>query len=182
MGPAADPREPLATRAGTVFNWVPDLILYVADPLGNAVVALTLVDDGQVFRVESVRRIVAAELNVPTDLAPAVPEVANPAFSSNTTLAGGSDIYVVNRGGGTIARLRQDGTVVEAHQIELPGLGPLGGGRLNGIAVSPDATKIWVAVNGTLAGFPDAPGAIVEVPAFGAPGSAAGPVSTVSQQ
>ena len=47
------------------------------------------------------------------DLAPVVPEVVNPAFSSNTTLAGASDFYVANRGDGTIVRLRQDGSSLQ---------------------------------------------------------------------
>ena len=39
-------------------------------------------------------RLSARELNLPIDLAPAVPEIANPGFSSNTTLAGGSDLLL----------------------------------------------------------------------------------------
>ncbi len=159
---------PPATRVGMAFNWVPDAILYVTDPAGDALLALTLIDDGRVFRVLNSRRIEVPALNVPVDVAPAVPEVVNPAFASNTTLAGGSDLYVANRGDGTILRLTQDGTPVAVRQVELPGMGRLGAGRLNGIAVSPDAQRIWVTVSGSIPGFPGLEGAVMEVPAFAA--------------
>jgi hypothetical protein len=159
----------LVTRVGVVFNWVPDRILYVTDPVHHAVAVLTLVDDGSIFRLQQVRHLVNTDLNVPVDVAPAVPEIANPGFASNTTLAGGSDLYVANRGNGSIVRLRQDGTVIAVRQVAVPGLGPLGTERLNGLAVSPDATRLWVTVSGTLPEFPQADGIVVELPAFGAP-------------
>jgi hypothetical protein len=161
----------LATRAGMAFNWVPDRQLYVTDPMRNGLVVLMLADDGAVFRVTSTRRITGPAFNVPVDIAPAVPETANPTLSSNTTLAGGSDLYVVNRGDGTLVRLRQDGTVLATQQVAVNGA-VLGGGRLNGIAVSPDAQHLWITVSGDLSGHEDAPGALLEVPAFG-PGRAA---------
>jgi len=158
------------TRAGILFNWVPERLLYVSDPIANRIVSLTLVDDGAIFRVESVRIIQVPELSQPIDLSPSVPEIANPKFASNTTLSAGSDLYVLNRGDGTIVRLRQDGTVVGVRSVEAPGVGILGANRLNGIAVAPDAQHIWVTVSGTLPGFPDAEGVLLEVPSFGAPG------------
>jgi hypothetical protein len=158
-----------ATRAGMVFNWVPNLILYVVDPGGNAVVALSLRADDKTFRVESTRRLGAAALDAPVDIAPAVAEIASPLFSSNTTVAGDADLYVANRGNGTIVRLKQNGTVVAVRKVALPGFGALGAGRLNGIAVSPDAGRIWVTVSGKLPGYPE--GAVIELPAFGGPGS-----------
>jgi len=161
----------LATRAGMAFNWVPDRRLYVTDPLRNGLVVLTLADDGAVFHVVSTVRITGPAFDVPVDIAPAVPETANPTLSSNTTLAGGSDFYVVNRGNGTLVRMRQDGTVLATRQVAVRGA-VLGAGRLNGIAVSPDAQHLWVTVSGRLPGHEDAPGALLEVPAFG-PGRAA---------
>ena len=157
----------LITRAGMVFNWVPDRILYVTDPVRNALVALKLSDDGAVFKVDEVHTIAVPDFDRPVDLAPAVPEVANPTFSSNTTLAGNSDLYVLNRGNGTITRLRQDGTVLAVRRIATAGGTPLGAARLNGIAVSPDAQHIWVTMTGVLPQFPDKPGALLEIPAFG---------------
>jgi hypothetical protein len=156
-------------RAGMAFNWVPNAVLYVSDPLGNSIVALSLSVDGQVFRVDSTRRIHAPEFDLPVDIAPAVVEVVSTRFSGNTTLAGGADLYVLNRGNGTIVRVRQDGTVLAMRRVKLPNHSPFGAGRLNGIAVSPDARKIWVTVSGRLAGYPE--GAVIELPAFGGPGS-----------
>ncbi len=157
----------LITRAGLLFNWVPERIIYVSDPVRNAVVALKLADDGKVLRVDGVRRITAPEMNAPVDLAPAVPEVASPGFSSNTTLAGAADIYVLNRGNGMILRITQAGQVVAARRVAVAGetLGPR---RLNGIAVSRDAQKIWLTVTGALPGHPDQAGALIEIAAFGA--------------
>lgn len=161
-----------ATRGGMLFNWVPNPILYVADPGTNSIVALSLRADGKVFRVEGTRRLSAPELNGPIDMAPAVAEVASPLFSSNTTLAGASDIYVANRGNGTIVRLSQNGSVVAVRRVTLPGIGPLGAGRVNGIAISPDATRLWVTLSGTLPGYPE--GAVAELPVFGATGTPEG--------
>lgn len=157
-------------RAGMVFNWVPDRFLYVSDPRDNAVLQLHLDDNFHVFRVVGMRRVVSPDLSAPVDLAPAVPETANPSFSSNTTLAGGADIYVANRGTGTIARLEQNGRVRAVARIRLPGGGWIGRGELNGIAVSPDTRRIWVSLSGRPVGHLRVSNAVVEVPAFGAPG------------
>jgi hypothetical protein len=154
-----------ATHAGVVFNWVPSPILYIADPLENSIAVLNLTQDDKIFRVESVSHLTGAGLDLPVDITPAVPEVVNPAFSSNTTLAGGADLYIANRGNGTITRLRQDGTVVAVRHVELPGVGPLAADQLNGIAVSPDAQKIWITISGNVPGV--AEGTVMELPAFG---------------
>ena len=132
--------------------------------------ALTIADDGRVFRVTQTLLITVAGLDLPVDIAPAVPETGNPALASNTTLAGGSDLYIVSRGNGTLVRMRQDGTVLAVRRVAAGGE-VLGAGRLNGIAVSPDAQRLWVTVSGALPGHADAPGALLEVPAFG-PGRA----------
>ena len=162
----ADGAADLPTRVGIVFNWVPDRFLYVSDPANDAIVQHRLDDDFEVFHVVGTRRLENHYLSAPVDLAPAVPEIANPAFSSNTTLAGGADLYVANRDSGTIVRMHQDGRIVAIAQIELPGLGLVGAGQLNGIAVSPDARRIWLSLSGEGAG---PSGSIIEIPAFGAP-------------
>lgn len=164
-------RDASVTRAGMIFNWVPNRILYVTDPTQNAIVVVLLDDDGKVFRVKDTSRITSPQLHAPIDLAPAIPEIANPGFSSNTTLAAASDFYVLNRGNGTILRMRQDGGIVAARRVAGPDGAPLGPGQLNGIAVSRDTHKLWVTVSGTLPGQ-DRPGAVLELPAFG-PGRAA---------
>ena len=158
-------------RAGVLFNWTPDRALLVAEPASNSIAVVPLTDDGTVFHTETARHLTAPELTVPVDITPAVPEVANPDFSSNTTLAGGSDLYVANAGNGTLVRMRQDGRVVAVRTIEVPGLGPLGADRIQGIAVAPDATKLWITVSGSLPAFQDSPGGVLEMPAFGAGGA-----------
>ncbi len=157
---ASSPTGP-PTRSGMVFNWVPDRFLYVADPGNDAVVQLHLDDDFRVFQVVGTRRLQSPHFSTPVDLAPAVPEIANPAFSSNTTVAGGADLFVANRGSGTVARMRQDGRVVAVARIALAGRGAVGAGRLNGIAVSPDGERIWLSLSG-------AHGSVIEIPSFGA--------------
>jgi hypothetical protein len=42
----------------------------------------------------------------------------------------------------------------------------LGPARLNGIAVSPDGSKIWVTVTGQIPGQGKQSGAVLELPAF----------------
>ena len=159
----------LSTRVGMVFNWVPDRFLYVSDPMNDAVLQLHLDDNFEIFEVVETRRLEDPHFAAPIDLAPAVPEIANPAFSSNTTLAGGADLYVANRDSGTIVRMRQDGKVVAVAKVTLPGFGAVGAGRLNGIAVSPDARKIWVSLSDGEATEPELSGSVIELPAFGAP-------------
>jgi hypothetical protein len=155
------------THTGAIVNWVPDPILYIADPHRNGVVALALTEDGRVFRIEKARRLDAAAFSLPVDLAPAVVERVNPRFSSRTTLAGGADFYVANRGNGTVVRMSQGGTVLAIRRIGLAQLGVLGPGRLNGIATAPDATRIWVSISGEVPGSNGVDGAILELPAFG---------------
>ena len=164
---AADADRARITRTGMIFNWVPDRTLFITEPERNAITALTLGNDDKVFRLKNRRTFTAPELSTPVDLTPVVPESANPGFASNTTLAGNSDFYVANRGNGTIVRMRQDGTVVAVRRIKLPTQQPLGPGRINGIAISPDAQKIWVTVSGAILSHPNAPGVLLEVPAFG---------------
>lgn len=159
------------SRVGVAFNWTPDRILYITDPSANALVALTLTDDGDVFHAGAPRAITAPELAAPVDLSATLHEVANPDFSSNSTLAGGSDLYVANRGNGTVVRLRQDGTVTGVRRVQLPGGGTLGPNLLNGIAVSADGGRIWLTLDGALPGYEHSPGAVLEIAAFGAAGA-----------
>jgi hypothetical protein len=110
------------------------------------------------FAASNVRYLWSPLLNKPIDLAPAVPEVAARNFASNTTLGGGSDFYVLNRGNNTIIRMRQDGHVVAARRIEtdVPGF------RVNGLAVSEDARTIWVTATA-----PGRQGVALRMPTFG---------------
>ncbi|MCM3874010.1 MAG: hypothetical protein ND895_25255 [Pyrinomonadaceae bacterium] len=154
-------------RLGVILNYTPTRTLYISEPFNDSIVALDLIDDGQVFRVGAVRRFHCEALDQPVDLAPAAIETEDPDWSSNTTLEEGADFYVANRGNNTIVRMRQDGTVVAVRRIRLADGRSLGNGRLNGIAVSPDGSRIWVTVTGHLAGERNGAGAVLELPAFG---------------
>jgi hypothetical protein len=153
-------------RVGVILNYSPARILYVSEPLTNTIRVIQLTDDGSIFRVASVHRIHSDSLNEPIDLAPAELETHDPNWSSNTTLEIGADFYVANRGDNTIARMRQDGTVVAIRKVQRADGRPLGGARLHGIAVSPDGALIWATVSGHLPGWGKATGAVLEMPAF----------------
>lgn len=146
-------------RTGIVFNWAPASNLFITDPLANRLVVVDLTDDGALFRTSQVRQIVAAELNVPIDIAPTTREVAAANFSSNTMLGGGSDLYVLNRGNNTIVRMRLDGKVTDVRDIDAP----VSSFRANGIAVSSDNQTLYVSAT-----LPNGQGAVLAVPAFGA--------------
>ena len=129
---------------GIVFNWIPQRALYVADALRDRLVVLHLSDDTRQFTVARSSSIVSPWLRQPVDLAAAIPEIANARFASHTTLAGGADLYVVNRGDGSLLRVGQDGTVRARAVIDIAGEGRLGAGRLRSIAVSADAQRVWL--------------------------------------
>ena len=155
---------------GMAFKWNPDRVLYVADPGRDRLVVLHLEDDRRHFIVARKTAIAVPGLMEPVDVAAAVPEIANPSFASHTTLAGGSDLYVANRGDGSLLRVSQDGRVLARAQIEVPGLGVLSRGRVRAIAVSSDAQRIWLTLQGELPGFAGHDGALIEVDAFDASG------------
>jgi hypothetical protein len=153
-------------RLGAILNYAPTRILYVSEPFENSIAAIDLTDDGVIFRVLRVRRLRSEALNQPVDLAPVEIETSDPNWSSNTTLDVGSDFYVANRGDNTIVRMRQDGSVVAIREVRLADGRALGNGRLNGIAGSPDGSRIWVTVVGHLAGQGNLSGAVLELPSF----------------
>jgi hypothetical protein len=142
-----------------LFNWVPTRIAYVSDPLGNQIVVLDVSDDGTLFIAGTPRYFHSPLFNRPVDLAPAVREISNDNFASNTTLGGGSDIYVLNRGDNSIVRINQSGQVLAARRIQAA-LPPF---RVNGIATSEDGQTIWVT-----AVMSGGRGAVLALPAFGA--------------
>ena len=172
VSPLLDRREQdnndlgVSPRLGVLLNYSPTRILFISEPFENSITAIDLTDDGVVFRPGAVRRFRTEVLDHPVDLAPVSIETENPNWASNTTLDVGSDFYVANRGNNTIARMRQDGTVVAIREVRLAGGQSLGNARLNGIASSPDGTRIWVTVTGRLPGHGGTAGAVVELPAF----------------
>src|SRR5204863_7464874 len=146
---AAESSNPdVVTRVGMIFNWVPTRILYVTDPLANRILALDIsaessdptTDPNTLFATENPLYFTSPLFDKPIDVAPATPEVAARNFASNTTLGGGSDFYVLNRGTNSIVRMKQDGTLLGVRYIRaaVPDF------RVQGLAVSEDARTIWV--------------------------------------
>jgi hypothetical protein len=140
--------------------------LFVSEPFDDAIAVLDLVTVGttgnEVFALAGsrIRRIRTEALNVPVDLTPATIDTDNIDWASNTTLDDGSDLYVANRGDNTIVRLRQDGSVVAIRRVTLGGRHLEA--RLNGIASSPDGSKIYA----TFTGPREEQGGVLAVPAF----------------
>ena len=157
----------VVTRAGMIFNWVPTRILYVTDPVTDRILALDISDEGTsqdqnaLFAATNPRYFTSPFFDRPIDIVPAMPEVAARNFASNTTLGGGSDFYVLNRGNNSIVRMTQDGRVLARQQIHanIPAF------RVNGLAVSDDARTIWITATA-----PKRQGVVLRIPAFGAGG------------
>lgn len=155
---------------GMAFKWNPDRALFVTDQMRDRVAVLALTDDTKHFKLEKLSYLSDVAYKRPVDIAAAVPEVANPRFSSHTTIAGGSDLYIANRGDGSILRIDQSGKVLARAVIDVPGLGTLGANRLRALAVSADAQRLWLTVQDELPGFAGYAGALIEVSAFDATG------------
>jgi len=159
----AESNEPTAVaREGMAFNWVPSRNLFIADPQANRLVVLDLTDDGIKFAATR-REIVANEFDVPIDVAPTTREVSSGSFASNTTLGGGSDLYVLNRGNNSIVRIGVGGDVKAVRSIQSRGVT---GFRVNGLGVSSDGQSIYVTAT-----TPKSGGILMVVSAFGAAAS-----------
>ena len=164
------PSNTIEPRFGVIMNPYTQLPvvrqLFVSEPFNNTIAVINLLIDGtkQVFSLGSVTRIGSlAPLNLPVDLAPAKRDTDDPRWASNTTLDNGSDFYVANRGDNTIVRMGQNGTMVAIRTVEVNGRPLLGDDRLNGIATSPDGSKIYVTFTNP---GPAALHGILELPAF----------------
>lgn len=144
-------------REGLVFNWVPSRNLFVADPQANRLVVLDLTDDGTIFAAKR-REISLPEFDVPIDLAPATREVSSGSFASNTTLGGGSDFYVLNRGNNSIVRMSIGGKALAVRAIK----SDVADFRVNGIAVSSDGQTIYITAT-----TPGGGGVLMAAPSFG---------------
>lgn len=156
-------------RVGAIVNYTPSKVLYVSQPFSNSIRAIDLAIGGpsgnELFVMTGSRLIRSRALDQPVDLAPARIETTDPNWASNTTMEEGSDFFVCNRGNGTVVRMAQDGTVVAARRIRVNGHS-LGEARLNGLATSPDDSKIWVTYVGRLPGSSDRHGGVIEVASF----------------
>lgn len=155
---------------GIAFNWVPDRILFVSDQAADRIAKIVLTDDGRHFTLAGLTYLIGTHFKGPSDLAPAIPEVANPRFSSHTTLAANADLYVANRADGSIVRVTQDGSLVARAVVRLPNDEAIGAERLRGIAVSADAQRLWLTIDGEIPGHPGLGGAVIEVSGFDANG------------
>jgi hypothetical protein len=167
-----DPPRDTKPRFGVIMNpyTQPPVVrqLFVSEPFNNTIAVINLVIGGtkpnQVFSLGSVTRIGSDEsLNLPVDLAPAKRDTDDPKWASNTTLDKGSDFYVANRGDNTIVRMRQDGTMVAIRSVHVNGRPLHRDDSLNGIATSPDGSKIYVTFTNP---GPAALHGILELPAF----------------
>ena len=142
--------------------------LFVSEPFNNTVAVINLEVFGtapnQVFAPAPgpVTRLSSDTLNLPVDLAAVKIDTDDIEWASNTTLDQGSDFYVANRGNNTIVRMRQDGSVVAARRVDVDRRW-MPDASLNGIATSPDGTKIYVTVTGP----GKKKGALLELQAFG---------------
>jgi len=141
--------------------------LFVSEPFNNTIAVINLVIGGtapnQVFSLGSVTRISSPALNLPVDLAPATRDTENVNWASNTTLDKNSGFYVANRGDNTIVRMQQNGHMVAIRRVYVNG-SPLSiDDSLNGIATSPDGSKIYVTFTNP---GPAALHGILKLPAF----------------
>lgn len=153
-------------RLGVLLNYSPARFLYVSEPFTNTIDKLELTDDGAVFHIGMIQKFQSDALNQPIDLAPVINETSDPNWASNTTLDVNSDFYIANRGDNTIVRMTQQGAVVAVRQVRLADGSPLQPARLNGIAISPDFTRIWVTVTFPANDHESANGEVLELPAF----------------
>lgn len=157
------PHRKDGTLAGTVFRWVPDFGLYITDFYGDRIALLSLTTDEHIYRAKGVSYITSPEIQRPVDIAAAIPEIANPRFSSNTTLAGTSDLYVANRNG-TLLRIDQKGKILAKVKVKTDYRNSLNG-EIKSISTSYDAQTIFVGMEGKRdRDF------IVKIPAFDADG------------
>lgn len=156
---------------GIALNWAPRPVLFIADARRDRIVRAHLAHDTRHFTLERLSHIGSPWLRQPVDLAAAIPEIANPRFASHTTLASGADLYVANRGDGSLLRIDQAGTVLARARVEIPGEGPVGANRLRALAVSADAQRLWLIVQ--RAGAADS--VLLELSGFDAGGVFAAP-------
>jgi len=148
-------------RVGVAFNWVPTFNLFVTDPKANRILVLDLTTDQAPFVAAPARYLYSWAFDTPIDIAATIPEFAAGNFSSGTTLGGGADLYVLNRGNNTIVRIDQHGRPMAIRQIR-PDWN-IRGFRAAGIAVSPDGRTIYLTATA-----PGGKGFVLTMDAFGA--------------
>jgi hypothetical protein len=157
------PHKDDSTIAGTVFRWIPDPALFITDFYGDRIALLNLTTDSYTYRARGVSYITSPHIRNPVDIAATIPEIANPRFSSNTTLAGESDLYVANKQG-TLLRMSQTGKILAKVKVRTNYKNSLNG-EIKSISTSYDAQTIFIGMEGKYnQDF------IVKIPAFDAGG------------
>jgi hypothetical protein len=161
--PVIKPHKDNTTIAGTVFRWIPDFALYISDFYGDRIALLNLTTDDQVYHLKAVSYLNSPEIQKPVDIAAVIPEIANPRFSSNTTLAGTSDLYIANQNG-TLLRMNQAGKILAKVKLKTDYENSLNG-EIKSISTSYDAQTIFIGMEGR-----QNRDFIVKIPAFNADG------------
>jgi hypothetical protein len=157
------PHKDDSTIAGSVFRWIPNFALFISDFYGDRIALVDLTTDDYVYRAKRVSYITSPDIKRPVDIAAVVPEIANPRFSSNTTLAGTSDLYVANNDG-TLLRMTQTGEVLAKVKVKTDYENSLNG-EIKSISTSYDAQTIFIGMEGE-----NNRDFIVKIPAFNADG------------
>ena len=168
-----DDDDDVSPRLGAVVSYKPTISLFVSQPHEGSIKVIELGVTGavgnEVYAPKASHVIHSSSLDFPVDLTPVVIETTDKLWAANSTMEEGTDFYVANRGNNTIVRMHQDGTVVAIRKVRANGH-DLGEARVNGIASSPDQSKIWVTYTGRLAGekcnHHDRKGGVLELPAF----------------
>jgi hypothetical protein len=157
-------------RVGVLMNpytLAPGVVrqLFVSEPFYNTIAVINLTISGtapnQVFGLGNMTHISSLALNLPVDLAPVARDTDNVNWASNTTLDQGSDFYIANQGDNTIVRMTQAGTVSAIRRITVNG-NPLDNVAINGIAISPDGTTIYLTFTGQI----ESQGGVLALSAF----------------
>ncbi len=154
-------------RMGMVYQ--PDTrTLFAADPVGRGVRAIYLdlagsnTPQGVYFSTGSQSVTLGGFLDTPVDVVPAQPL---PVSTSQATQS--SDLYVADRGAGTLVRMTQAGEFVAVAKPLIQNQ-PVGKGRIAGLAISPDGKRLFVSLSEGCPVGPtyNASGCIIEVPPF----------------
>ena len=156
---------------GMAFQWNPDRVLYVADAgaTGSCSCTCATTSASSWSSAERRRRAAAAPAGRPrAGRARDRQRRASPATRrSPAAPTSTSSIAATARSCASIS----DGTVLARAVIDLPGGAALGAGRLRAIAVSADAQRLWLTLQGDVPGFAGREGALIEVSAFDAAGA-----------
>lgn len=121
--------------------------LFVANPLGRSVTSVFLSVSGSasaqglLYQSGRIHLDVGGFLNTPVDVVP-----VEPLPVSTTMATESSDLYVADRGSGTIVRITQSGQFVAVRRPIIAGQ-PVAPGTLAGLAISPDGETLYLTLS-----------------------------------